>query len=187
MYTLYLDTHCNKIVIALYKDGDCIIEKELISDYDHSTSTMPAIFYTLKDASIDVHDLNEIIVVNGPGSFTGVRIGVTIAKTLAYTLNIPIKTVSSLLIKAVSINHDDIYIVEEEKNGVFVGLFNKNNELIEDYKYLTNSEYNNVDKSLYKANIRINYDDVYKYTKNIAPTPAHAVNPLYVKKIEVQR
>ena len=53
---------------------------------------------------IDEQKLDEIIVVNGPGSFTGVRLGVTIAKTLAYTLNIPIKTISSLEVSSISNN-----------------------------------------------------------------------------------
>ena len=56
----------------------------------HSVVTMPSIRTILNNNNIDVKELNEIIVCNGPGSFTGSRIAVTIAKTMAYSLNIPI-------------------------------------------------------------------------------------------------
>jgi tRNA threonylcarbamoyladenosine biosynthesis protein TsaB len=189
MYTLYLDTHNDKIVTVLYCDNKIIVKKEVTTKFDHSVSTMPLIIDTLNEANIDVDKLNEILVVNGPGSFTGIRIGVTIAKTLSYTLNIPIKVLSSLLIKAISINNsDNINIVEREKNGVFIGTFDYLNNLIGDYKYLSNNEYNElIDKEKYLEEIPIDYLKIIEFAKNIQSTNPHSVNPLYVKKIEVQK
>lgn len=188
MYTLYIDTHCNKIVIVIYQNEKVIIKKEIASNYDHSVTTMPILIEALNEVNLEINDINQIIVVNGPGSFTGVRIGVTIAKTLAYTLNIPIKILSSLLIKAVSCIHDDVIIVEREKNGVFIGNFNKENKLVEDYKYLSNTEYNEInDKSNCIEDIEIDYEKIISFVDNIDSTNPHAVNPLYVKKIEVQK
>jgi tRNA threonylcarbamoyladenosine biosynthesis protein TsaB len=189
MYTLYLDTHNNKITIVLYYNGEIRVKNEITTNFDHSISTMPLIIESLNKADIDVDKLGEVLIVNGPGSFTGVRIGVTIAKTLAYTLNIPIKVFSSLLIKAVSINHNgDINIIEKEKNGVFLGTFDENNNLVNDYKYLTNKEYNELtDKETYIENIDIDFSKIIDYSKKIKPINPHIVNPLYVKKIEVQK
>lgn len=187
MYTLYLDTHSNRIVIVVYKNKQIIIKKEIESNYDHSVTTMPILIESLKEANIEVKDLNQIIVVNGPGSFTGVRIGVTIAKTLAYTLNIPIKVLSSLLIKAVSFEHEKITIIEREKNGVFTGDFNTKNELLSEYKYLSNKEYEMEDKTNFYEDIQIDYEKIIDFVTNLEETNPHAVNPLYVKKIEVQR
>ena len=127
-------------------------------------------------------------MVNGPGSFTGVRLGVTIAKTLAYTLNIPIKAVSSLWIKAVSLEHEEITIVEREKNGVFIGTFNKNNQLQGEYTYLKNIEFEQIEnKDNYEENIVIDYKKIIAWVKNLKSENPHAVNPLYVKKIEVEK
>ncbi len=188
MYTLYIDTHSGYINIILYKEDKIIKRKEIESNFNHSITTMPIIIDTLKEASIDVKEVKDIIVVNGPGSFTGVRIGVTIAKTLAYTLQIPVKVMSSLLIKAVSFTHEEVHIVEREKNGVFIGHFSKENTLLEEYNYLKNSEYNAIhNKENYIENIEIDYLKVKKFAKKIESINPHAVNPLYVKKIEVQK
>ena len=83
MYTLYIDTHSNTICIVLFKDEKIFIKNEVKTNQNHSITTMPIIIKTLEEASITIQDINQILVVNGPGSFTGVRLGVTIAKTLA--------------------------------------------------------------------------------------------------------
>jgi len=95
MYTLYIDTHYINLVIALYKDNKVIAKKELSSN-KHSSYTVPTINDILKEKNITIKELNEVIVINGPGSFTGVRIGILLAKILGYTLNIPIKSISYL-------------------------------------------------------------------------------------------
>ncbi len=188
MYTLYLDTHYNKIIIIIYKDEEKIIHKEIECNYNHSINTMPKMIESLKEAKIEISDIKEIIVCNGPGSFTGIRIGVTIAKTLAFTLDIPIKTISSLLLKAISFQHEDIIIIEREKNGVFIAKFNAENELIEDYKYLKNSEYKELENQINGIEQKeIDYVKLIQYAKKIEPINPHSVNPLYVKKIEVQK
>ena len=188
MYSLYIDTHGTYVTIVLFKDGIVLIKKEIDSDCSHSRNTMPLIKQILDDENINPKDLNEIIVVNGPGSFTGVRIGVTIAKTLAYTLNIPIKVVSSLLIKAISFDSDSskIVIISDNK-GKYIGEFDQNNVELEPYKYLKNKEYESfmINKEIID-NIEIDYDRVYKYLKEVKALNAHKVNPIYVKNIEVK-
>ena len=104
MYSLFIDTHDLDLVIALYK-GKQLKDKEIKESLrNHSDYTMPIIDEIIKRNSIGIHDIKEILVVNGPGSFTGVRIGVTIAKMLAYTLNIPIKSIDSITMYGVSDN-----------------------------------------------------------------------------------
>ena len=185
MYTLFIDTHSNKIILVLYKDNKILVKKEVETKQSHSVTTMPILIETLRDANIDIKAVKEILVVNGPGSFTGVRIGVTIAKTLAFTLQIPIKTLSSLLIKAVSFSHDEVRIIEREKNGVFVGTFDKKNKLINDYVYINNGEYISENNDV--ENVEIDYEKIILFAKTIESTNPHAVNPLYVKIIEVQK
>lgn len=185
MYTLFIDTHSYKIILVLYKDNKVIVKNEVETKQSHSVTTMPILIDTLNKANIDIKDIKEILVVNGPGSFTGVRIGVTIAKTLAYTLQITIKTLSSLLIKAVSFSHDEVRIIEREKNGVFVGMFDKNNKLIRDYVYINNGDYIQESKDI--EEVDIDYEKIISFAKSIESTNPHAVNPLYVKIIEVQK
>ena len=85
MWSLFIDTHYKNIVIVLYQNEELvdIVNKEVSKD--HSVFIMPLLEELLKKNKITVHDLNEIYVCKGPGSFTGIRLCVTIAKTLAYT------------------------------------------------------------------------------------------------------
>ena len=190
MYSIFIDTHDRIITIAIYKDGKVLDYKQVESTRSHGDLTMPMIKEILDSNKITVHDLNEVLVINGPGSFTGVRIGVTIAKTLAYTLNIPIKAISSLEMYAISNNtkKDKIVIIRDIK-GVFAGEFDSSNKIKKEFYYKSNQEFNDYIKDNNYEDIiiescDINFNDLYEYSKSIEPTIAHKVNPLYIKVIE---
>lgn len=190
MNTLFLDTHDAEIVVALFKNEVCIDKCIKSSNRNHSDYTMPMIKDILDNNNITIHDLNEIIVVNGPGSFTGVRLGVTIAKTLAYTLNIPIKTINTLQMYALGSNTKDNKIVAiNDVKGVFAGMFDSNSQQLTDLFYKSNEEFsnyiknNNYENIIVQENI-IDFNKIYEFMKNEQPINAHHVNPIYIKIIE---
>ena len=188
MYTLFISTFDELITIGLLKDGKLIEKNEKISNRNHSVYTVPMIEEILKNNNINTNYLNEIIVINGPGSFTGVRIGVTIAKTLAYTLDIPIKALTSLEAYAVSIESKINKLVAiSDLKGKYIGYFSKDNEILTDYIYLSNKEYDNYikDKEQYiiKDN-KLDLEKIYLYLKNKDNINPHLVNPIYIKGIE---
>ncbi len=185
MYTLFIDTHDKNVLIILYKDGKIISSKNLETTNKHSEVTMPTIDNVLNVANVDVTQLNDIIVVNGPGSFTGERIAVTIAKTIAYSLNIPIRVVDALTILATGVNCENKIVSLEDRNGAFVGKFDSDNKFIEEATYLNKSAYlefkenNNVN-----TNVDIDYEKVYEFViNNLEPVNPHEVKPLYIKGI----
>ena len=181
MITLLIDTHFN-ILLALFKDDKLLSKKEIINERDLGTVCIPSLVDLLKDNELDIHDLNDIIVCIGPGSFTGERLGVTIAKTLAYTLNILIRTVTSLEMYYKD-GYD--YIVMEEKNGYYVGII-KNN-IIVDYQYLNKDEINNLKGNVLYTHELVDLDGIVKKTHLKDSLNPHIVNPFYVKKIEVEK
>lgn len=188
MYTLFISTFDKIITIGLLKNGEPLEMLEKESARNHSIHTMPMIDEILKNNNIELSYLNEIIVVNGPGSFTGVRIGVTIAKTLAYTLDIPIKTITSLEMFAVSneTNNKKLVIISDLK-GKYLGYFTKDNELLENYKYLKNSEYKEYIKNKEEYLINNNKLDLNKIYTHLIKTNSinpHLVNPIYIKGID---
>jgi tRNA threonylcarbamoyl adenosine modification protein YeaZ len=189
MLTLYIDTHANFIELILYRNGS-VLDRELKKDIMlQSSIIMPSLNELFRRNKIDVHDLSDIIVVNGPGSFTGIRLGVTIAKTLAYTLQIPIRVMSSLLIKAIS-NKEDGYhwFVEEEKNGYYFGKYNKIDELINDYVYVKRADYESFCQERdVIVDVDLDYEKIYQFSRKLNPVNPHLVKPLYVKLIEVQK
>ena len=187
MYSLFIDTHDLDLVIALYKDKK-LKDKEIKESLrNHSDYTMPIIDEIIKRNNIGVHDIKEILVVNGPGSFTGVRIGVTIAKMLAYTLNVPIKSIDSITMYGISDNDPDkkLVLIPDVK-GSYGGVF-ENNKLIGKLFYKSKAELeeyikeNNINKIVENS---IDFNKINEHFENIEPTLAHVVNPIYVKVIE---
>jgi tRNA threonylcarbamoyladenosine biosynthesis protein TsaB len=100
MTILAIDTSNYVLGVALLEDNQVLGEYMTNLKKNHSVRIMPAIQTLMKDCERVPADLTKIVVAKGPGSYTGVRIGVTIAKTLAWTLNIPLVGISSLEILA---------------------------------------------------------------------------------------
>ena len=184
LYSLFIDTHDKNVLIILFKDGKILIKNEVFSLNKHSEVAMPAIDSVMKEANVDVSVLYDIIVVNGPGSFTGQRIAVTIGKTMAYCLNIPIRVIDALTIMAISIDSSEKIVALEDRNGAFVGKFDINNNIIDSLQYINKSSYidfkenNNV-----IVDIDIDYEDVYNYVSKLNSLNPHEVKPLYIKGI----
>ncbi len=184
MYSLFIDTHDKNVVVIIYKDGKVLRMKNVESKNKHSEIAMPIIDSLFSETKLDVKDIGEVIVVNGPGSFTGERIAVTIGKTIAYSLNVPIKVIDSLSIIAVNVLDIMKYVELPDRNGAFVGVFDKNNKKIEDFVYLNKTNFNEyVSKHNVVCDVPIDYDKVYELIKKIKPINPHEAKPLYVKGI----
>jgi len=102
MIWLGIETANTPLSVAIVRDGKVVAELVQNIKLTHSAGAMPAIEEVLARAGLKAGDLDVIAVSEGPGSYTGVRIGVTLAKTLAWTLQIPLVGVSSL--KALAAN-----------------------------------------------------------------------------------
>lgn len=93
---LALDTSTSSMTIALFQQGRVIAEYGDHADRNHSIRLVPAIRELVASAGLRMSELGGIAAGNGPGSYTGIRIAATVAKTLAWSLNIPLIGVSSL-------------------------------------------------------------------------------------------
>lgn len=179
MSTLFIDTHLWDITIILLKNGKVVNKKEVINKKNNSEYIFPTIIEVIDNEHID-----EIVVVNGPGSFTGVRLGVTIAKTLAYTLNIPIKPITALKVMAISNNSYKVAI--DDNNGYYLGEFDEKYQEKIEYLYLNKAENYNNNIEGYDLNYNIDAEKVYEYLKDTDSVNPHGVNPIYIKKIGVE-
>lgn len=103
MKVLAIDTSNYPLGIAVVDEEKVIGEYVTNVKKNHSVRVMPSIQNLLKDCDLTAKDITKIVVAKGPGSYTGVRIGVTIAKTLSWTLNIPLVGVSSLKVLAAGV------------------------------------------------------------------------------------
>ena len=84
MYTLYIDTGDNKEIIVRLDKGDKKFEQKSAAVKNHAQTILPLVAGLLKKAGLKVADLDEINVETGPGSFTGLRVGIAIANALSF-------------------------------------------------------------------------------------------------------
>ena len=188
MYSLLIDTHDKDVLLVLYKDGKVLDKINKESNMRHSEITMPSLIDLIERNGLNTSNIDEIFTVIGPGSFTGVRIGVTIAKTMAYLLKKPIRSISSIDLKYFSNGLKNGLYAVDEKNGYFVANYDGNVDTNVDIKYYSIQEYkdNFTDKAV---NFNIDYDleSIYKYAIKLPEMNPHLVNPIYVKQIEAQK
>ncbi|MGX9293049.1 tRNA (adenosine(37)-N6)-threonylcarbamoyltransferase complex dimerization subunit type 1 TsaB [Bacillus sp. A015] len=126
MTILAIDTSNHTLGIALVRDFAVIGESITYLKKNHSVRAMPTVEALMKECGVAPSELSKIVVAKGPGSYTGVRIGVTIAKTLAWTLSIPISAVSSLETLAANGQYFDGWIsplFDARRGQVYTGLY----------------------------------------------------------------
>jgi len=95
-YWLALDTATANMTIAIMKGLEAVATNESTVERNHSVRLLPEIEALLAAVGIRMKDIRAIAAGRGPGSYTGVRIGVTVAKTFAWSLKLPLIGVSSI-------------------------------------------------------------------------------------------
>ena len=126
MIWLGIDTSNAPLSVALVQDGKTLAEIVQNVKLTHSVGAMAAVEEVFKKAKLQPNMVDAIAVAEGPGSYTGVRIGVTIAKTLAWTLKKPLVGVSSLKVLAASGSYFDgavCALFDARRQNVFGGVF----------------------------------------------------------------
>ncbi len=138
MKVLAIDTSNYPLGIALIDNQQVIGEYITNIKKNHSVRVMPAIENLCRECEVKPADLERIVVAEGPGSYTGVRIGVTIAKTLAWTLQIPLVGVSSIEVLAASAaRYFPGYVAplfDARRGQVYTGLYRSQNGALEAVK-----------------------------------------------------
>lgn len=185
MYSLLIDTHDKDVLLALYENGKIRDKIEKESKMRHSEITMPSLVELINRNGLRISDIDEILTVVGPGSFTGVRIGVVIAKTIAYLLKKPIKCITSVDLLYYSNDlSEGIYRINENK-GFFVSQYNGSSLKCESIKYYSNDDYFKLYGSTNVfSDVCLDLEKIYLYASKLENTDPHLVNPVYVKQIE---
>lgn len=204
MITLFLDTSTTKFIVGIYKNFDCLFLDVDDNNNDLSSKVLPTIDNTLKKCDLLLDDIDKIIVVNGPGSFTGIRVGVTIAKTLAWTKNIDILTISSLELLATTKSSKEyvVPLIDARRDYFYAGVYLNGKNIIND-QYISRSEllekikkitdidnvyfvsYDNID-NLDVHSPKLVIEKIIKKYSNKKSLNPHSVNPNYLKRVEAE-
>ena len=118
------DTSSKALTLAILEDETLLAQMTLNIKKNHSITLMPAIDFLMNSLDMKPTDLDRIVVAQGPGSYTGLRMAVATAKTLAHTLKIELVGVSSLLaLVPEQVEGLVIPIMDARRNNVYAGFY----------------------------------------------------------------
>ena len=203
MKYLYIDTSSSFLYAAIVEDDTLLAEVQEENKQSLSEITLPRIADMFQKTKLEPKEIDKIIVVNGPGSFTGIRIGITIAKVYAWSMNIPITTIYSLEAMSLSSKENKIHVplLNARRGYVFAAIYDENQKIIlkpqymklvdlqkelekiKNYELISNDEFDEID------NINPYTPDLLKivrFFKDKESINPHAVNPEYLKLTEAE-
>ncbi|MCI8616696.1 MAG: tRNA (adenosine(37)-N6)-threonylcarbamoyltransferase complex dimerization subunit type 1 TsaB [Clostridia bacterium] len=210
MKILCIDTSSNLCSVAILEDTTLIKKLELNNGLTHSETLMPLIKQLLEESNLTLKDIDLLVSDIGPGSFTGIRIGVSTCKAFSDSLNIPCIGISSLDVLAYNIKNDGIicstidcknancyFALYECKNGAYFTLEEPCAKTVQEVSDLLNSKYSNEQIEFVGNSITSNSTDYYLNVENLGiaglrkftsnNNVGEEILPLYLKKPQAQR
>lgn len=196
MKYLFIDTSNSFINIYIINDNNVLVYKKVETLKDMANTIMPLIREAFNEVKFDIKDIDKIFVTIGPGSFTGIRVGITVAKTISYCLNIPVYPISTLeYLSSINTNYSKIIsIIDARRNNVFAGFYDSKLNKLEDEKLVG---YNSID--ITDDTVVVSYDGIYDSSvldidiiklidkhKNDKAVNSHMLVPNYLKKTEAE-
>lgn len=191
---LVIDSATKHLYIGLFEDDNNIGKFYEAGHNDHSVKLMTEIEVLFNKNNLKIQDIDEIIVGIGPGSYTGLRIGVVVAKMFGWNNNIPVKTVSSLALIASSYNGDANILseIDARRGNSFLGLYKnvgKGLELVAEEQLTNLEEYKESLTELYEV-VSSGEPNVQKILSSSLLTTVkeiHGLNPNYLRLTEAER
>lgn len=196
---LFIDTSSNFLYSGIVNNDKLVCDIKLNLNKDLSTFCVDKLNTMFNDNNINVNDIDKIIICSGPGSFTGIRVGMSIAKIYAYCLKKDISTVLSLECMQISSNSNlvKVPIIDARRGYVYAAAYLNNEEIIKpcyikldelkeqlndkEYVFITNDKFD-FDHESYNPDI-LKIVNEYKNNKCINP---HLVEPTYFKLTEAE-
>lgn len=204
MINLFMDTASSNLLVGIYQNNKIIYENIKKNDNHLSERLLPMIDEAFLNSNLTPQQIDKIFVVNGPGSFTGIRIGVTVAKTFAWSLKksiIPISELELMLTttspkkyKAAIIDARRDYVYARVQDNFGKCIIEDTYILIDELQFRLNNEIglNNVefisdDNFNFKTSkIKYNILEIIEKHSNDVLKSSHEVNPNYLKKTEAE-
>ena len=203
MKIFYIDTSSSYLYTGIVQDDELLIDKKCNYSKDLSKYALSEVAKMFEKVDLKPSDIDKIIVVSGPGSFTGIRIGMTIAKIYAWALKKEIAMITSLdaMSSSVDSNKLRVPVVDARRGYVYAGIYDNNNIIMEN-QYINLNDLKNTLVNLNKEYIfitndskielenKVNYDpdilkivNIYKTKESINP---HLAYPTYLKAVEAE-
>ena len=194
MKYLFIDTCTSNLIVSLIIDGNIVSYFNKKIENGMSNYLLKEIENQLNSNNIKASSIDAIFVSNGPGSFTGIRVGLTVAKVYAWSLNIKVIPVSSLeVLASTNTNNTNVSLIDARRGYVYRGIYDKDLNLVvndayiiynkEDYENYSIISYDNFDNCVYP---NIDILKVIKKHENDEGINPHLLNPNYLKLTEAE-
>lgn len=193
MRTLLIDTSTNFLFVSFYDEEkkERLFYKKMISHNNHSENIIGVIEEGLKETNLKLKDFNKVVVGYGPGSYTGLRVGMVVSKMTAYSLDIPLYVVSSLSFVGSSyFKNDGTYIIYNiaKKDHCYIKLVVVSNGYVDslvDDMFTTDVEFNKYLEKYHpyvinQDNYEIDEDVIIRLSKEVSDI--HSLVPNYLRK-----
>lgn len=137
MISLVIDTCTSNLIIALCKDNKIVSELVKKNDTNLSTEFTALVQNIIRQANLSIDMIDAIFISTGPGSFTGIRVGLTFAKVLGWSKQIKVIPFSSLeLLASGASNNVIVPILDARRGFVYAGIYDNNLNIIMDNSYI---------------------------------------------------
>jgi tRNA threonylcarbamoyladenosine biosynthesis protein TsaB len=134
VFILNIETSTKNCSVSISKDGETLLCKEIAElGYSHAEKLHVFIEELLVETKLLYNDLNAIAVSQGPGSYTGLRIGISAAKGLCYALDIPMIAIDTLAILAAQVNIEEgliIPMIDARRMEVYSAVFDAHHQKV---------------------------------------------------------
>ena len=154
-YILNLETATKNCSVSISQNGQTILCKEMAeAGYSHAEKLHVFIEECIKESNISFKDLSAIAVSQGPGSYTGLRIGVSAAKGLCFALDLPLIAVDTLQVLASKLSISQgviIPMIDARRMEVYSAIFNSKSEKIREVQaeILTENSFEEISETIH--------------------------------------
>lgn len=190
MKTIIFDVSTQVMYVGYIKDGILVDFSIRIAIRDHAKYLVDRIDQVIKRNKLIIDDIDQMIIGKGPGSYTGIRVAVMVAKMIGFSKNMPIKTVSSLFFLTSGYEGKVAALIDARRGYVFSAVYENGKMILnEGYRRLVDLQQNDI----YKQARTVFLDD---RTYEVAAKPIlehaelvediHAFIPNYLRKTEAE-
>lgn len=189
MRQLFLDSSTNLLYVAVANKGNLIEETIRIGKQDHAKYVVDRIDLFLKRRDLTIDDIKEIYVGVGPGSYTGLRVSVMVAKMIAYTKKIDLYEVSSLYFLTSGYDYIKAPMVDARNGNVFSAVYSDEETLLEDALRKTSDikeialNFKATPIMIDEYHYDINLKNIIKRSKKV--NNVHALVPNYLRETKI--
>lgn len=200
MISLFIDTSYKSLFVGIVDNNRLIDQICMMAEANFSEKLIPTIKEIIDKSNISLEKIDKLFVTVGPGSFTGIRIGLAVCKTLAFALNkriIPISSLEFMATTKVNTKYK-ISFIDARHDMVFAGVYDENNNCVVPDSYtsiekITNQilgtftyvSYDNL-PNINSITPEYNVLDIVKKHLDDKDFGPHEVNPNYLKKTEAE-